>query len=242
MRKDFIANASHELRTPLTVISGYLEGFVDDELCPDEWQIYIRQMRTQATRMKTLIEDLLTLSTLEASGENNDQDIVRVPDMLTGIVNEARTLSGAMKHKIDLVAEPELYIRGNHAQLYSAFSNIVFNAIQYTPERGEVAIKWYVDDTGVHMEVRDNGVGIASEHIPRLTERFYRIDRGRSREKGGTGLGLAIVKHVLAKHGGTLHISSQQGVGSQFRCDLPLTRIIPAENATPENDRRASSH
>ncbi|MEQ8426578.1 MAG: phosphate regulon sensor histidine kinase PhoR [Gammaproteobacteria bacterium] len=241
MRKDFIANASHELRTPLTVISGYLESFVDDEVCPREWKTHIRQMRTQATRMQNLIEDLLTLSTLEASEDDSTQDVVRVPDMLSGIYNEAKTLSGVMQHNIELEVEPRLYVSGNHAQLYSAFSNIVFNAIQYTPERGKVSIRWYSDDRGAHMEVRDNGLGIAAEHIPRLTERFYRIDKGRSREKGGTGLGLAIVKHVIAKHGGNLAINSKPGEGSVFRCNLPVSRIVPAVTTSTALDKDVSN-
>ena len=229
MRKDFIANASHELRTPLTVISGYLENFVDDELCPAEWLAYIRQMRTQTARMQNLIEDLLTLSTLEASEENVEKDVVRVPDMLATIYNEAKTLSGDMQHQIELQAEPSLYVYGSHAQLYSAFSNIVFNAIQYTAEHGLVQVRWFADEAGVHLEVTDNGLGIDEEHIPRLTERFYRIDEGRSREKGGTGLGLAIVKHVLAKHGGKLAIESKPGEGSKFTCNLPRSRIVQIE-------------
>ncbi len=231
MRKDFIANASHELRTPLTVISGYLESFVDDDLCPQEWLAYIRQMRTQTARMQNLIEDLLTLSTIEAGGVNVEKDVVRVPDLLNSITNEARTLSGEQQHVIELDAEPSLYVYGNHAHLYSAFSNIIFNAIQYTPAGCRVSIRWHSDEAGAHLTVVDNGSGIASEHIPRLTERFYRIDKGRSREKGGTGLGLAIVKHVLAKHGGQLSVASESGQGSTFTCHLPKSRIAQLEPA-----------
>ena len=229
MRKDFIANASHELRTPLTVVSGYLESFADDELCPAEWMACIRQMRFQATRMQHLLEDLLQLSSLEASNEALETDLVRVPDILATIIGEARTMSGEMAHQLQLESDPHLYLQGSHSQIYSAFSNLVFNAIQYTPEQGTVLIRWYADTDGAHLEVSDNGLGIASEHIPRLTERFYRIDKGRSREKGGTGLGLAIVKHVLARHGGKLHIESQLGEGSLFRCDFPQTLIAQLE-------------
>ncbi len=229
MRKDFIANASHELRTPLTVVSGYLESFADDDLCPAEWMAYIRQMRTQTSRMQHLLEDLLQLSSLEGNNDSLETDLVRVPDLLATIVSEARTLSGAMEHQLQLESDPRLYVRGNQSQLYSAFSNLVFNAIQYTPDRGKVYVRWYADTAGAHMEVADNGLGIAAEHIPRLTERFYRIDKGRSRERGGTGLGLAIVKHVLARHDGELHIESKLGEGSVFRCDLPGSSIAQLE-------------
>ena len=229
MRKDFIANASHELRTPLTVISGYLESFADDDLCPVEWLTYIRQMRTQTCRMQNLIEDLLQLSSLEASNSQQRKEIVRVPDMLNSILSEAKSLGGEIQHQLTLEAEPDLYIFGNHYQLYSAFSNLVFNAVQYTPAKGRIKLSWFRDDQGAHMLVEDNGLGIATEHIARLTERFYRIDKGRSREKGGTGLGLAIVKHVLANHGGQLIIESSIGEGSRFQCDLPRTVIASAQ-------------
>ncbi len=225
MRKDFIANASHELRTPLTVISGYLESFVDDEQCPQEWLAHIRQMRSQAIRMQNLIEDLLTLSAIEAGSVNAERELVKVPDVLNSICNEASTISGEQNHQIQLKVDDGLNVYGNPSQLHSAFSNLVFNAIQYTQARGVVEVEWYSDDKGAHFKVKDNGVGIASEHISRLTERFYRIDKGRSREKGGTGLGLAIVKHVLVKHGSDLVIESTPGKGSTFSCSLPTSRI-----------------
>ena len=226
MRKDFIANASHELRTPLTVISGYLEGFADDDLCPKKWSSYIRQMRTQTSRMQNLIKDLLQLSSLEVDAVNNDEESIPVPDILNSIVNEARSLSGFLNHNITLDVDPCLYVKGNQQQLYSAFSNLVFNAVQYTPEKGTVNIKWYEDNAGAHFSVADNGAGIAPEHIARLTERFYRVDKGRSRNQGGTGLGLAIVKHVLARHKARLHIESKVGKGSLFRCDFPPNLCI----------------
>jgi two-component system, OmpR family, phosphate regulon sensor histidine kinase PhoR len=229
MRKDFIANASHELRTPLTVISGYLESFVDDDSCPQEWITYIQQMRSQTTRMQHLIEDLMQLSGLETESRQSDKDIIPVPDVLTAIVNEAKSLSGYMAHTITLEADPHLYISGNQREIYSTFSNLVFNAIQYTPEHGQINIKWYEDEAGVHFSVRDNGLGIDSEHIPRLTERFYRVDKGRSREKGGTGLGLAIVKHALLRYEGNLVIESEIGKGSLFRCDFPASLIVHAQ-------------
>ncbi|MEM6998714.1 MAG: phosphate regulon sensor histidine kinase PhoR [Pseudomonadota bacterium] len=230
MRKDFIANASHELRTPLTVISGYLEGFVDDEECPREWVGYLQQMRSQTSRMQNLIEDLMQLSGLEANSGQSSKETIPMPDMLLTIVNEARSLSGFMSHNITLKADPTLYLQANQREIYSVFSNLVFNAVQYTPEHGSIDVEWYKDEKGVHFSVRDNGLGIASEHIPRLTERFYRIDKGRSREKGGTGLGLAIVKHALARYEGDLHIESEVGKGSLFRCDLPQSLIVEVES------------
>jgi len=230
MRRDFIANASHELRTPLTVISGYLEGFVNDDACPKEWSGYIQQMRSQTTRMQRLIEDLMELSGLEADSVKSEKEIIPVPDMLLAIVNEAKTLSGIMQHKITLDADQDLYLKANQREIYSVFSNLVFNAVHYTPEYGNIDIKWYEDDAGVHFSVQDNGLGFASEHIPRLTERFYRIDAGRSREKGGTGLGLAIVKHALARYDGDLFIESELGKGSLFRCNFPKSLAIHVQS------------
>lgn len=230
MRKDFIANASHELRTPLTVISGYLEGFVDDPQCPEAWVTYIQQMRSQSIRMQRLIEDLMQLSLLEAKSEKKDVCVIPVPDMLATITNEARSLSGFMNHDITLNVDQSLYLNANQQEIHSIFSNLVFNAVQYTPECGCIDVAWYEDDDGVHFSVQDDGFGIAPEHIPRLTERFYRIDAGRSREKGGTGLGLAIVKHALARYEGSLFIDSELNKGSLFRCDFPKSCAVRSEN------------
>jgi len=227
MRKDFIANASHELRTPLTVISGYLEGFADDmEVCPEPWRPHIEQMRKQSEQMQRLIDDLLQLSSLEMIAEREETEPVMVPDLLAAIYQEAQTLSGMMEHIFYLDTDPDLWIQGNQREIYSAISNLVFNAIQHTSERGIIRIHWYADKTGAHLEVADNGEGIAPEHIPRITERFYRVDKSRSRAKGGTGLGLAIVKHVMTRHGGNLHIESQLGKGSIFRCDFPARIVV----------------
>ena len=234
MRKDFIANASHELRTPLTVISGYLEGFIDDDVCPQQWITYIQQMRSQTSRMQHLIEDLMQLSGLEADSGQSEKEIIPVPDMLLTIVNEATTLSGFMAHQITLDADQGLYIKANQREIYSVFSNLVFNAVQYTPEYGRIDVRWYEDDSGLHFSVQDNGLGIAPEHISRLTERFYRVDKGRSREKGGTGLGLAIVKHALARYEGALHIESDLGKGSLFRCELPRALSVHIEKDEDE--------
>jgi two-component system phosphate regulon sensor histidine kinase PhoR len=227
MRKDFIANASHELRTPLTVISGYLEGMDDDmEQTHDVLQSQIKQMRRQCERMQRLIDDLLMLSMLETNAPDTEGEIVMVPDLLATIYQEAEGLSGIMKHIFYLETDPNLWLHGNQKEIYSAFSNLVFNAVQHTQEHGIIRLRWYADSEGAHFVVSDNGEGIAPEHIPRITERFYRVDKGRSRDKGGTGLGLAIVKHVLARHGGQLHIDSTLGKGSTFRCDFPARNIV----------------
>jgi two-component system phosphate regulon sensor histidine kinase PhoR len=236
MRRDFIANASHELRTPLTVIAGYLESFTDDiEQFPESVRPQIRQMRKQTERMQRMIEDLLALSVLETTPEETQPEVVMVPELLNSIYQEAQSLSGIMKHIFYLETDPGLWLRGNQRELYSAFSNLVFNAVQHTPEHGVIRLRWYADEKGAHFSVADNGEGIAPEHIPRITERFYRVDKGRSRDKGGTGLGLAIVKHVLSRHGGKLHIESQVGKGSTFRCDFPERAIVymnPGDDAS----------
>ncbi len=222
MRRDFIANASHELRTPLTVIAGYLESMDGDmDSSSADMQPLFRQMRNQANRMQTLIEDLLMLSTLESDSDEHESEPVAVADIMSSIYKEATTLSGEQKHIFVLDIDDDLLIRGNHNELYSAFSNLVVNAVQYTPAGGMIRIRWYEDELGAHLKVSDTGEGIAPGHIPRLTERFYRVDKDRSRESGGTGLGLAIVKHVMQRHRGGLYIDSELGKGSIFRCDFP---------------------
>lgn len=227
MRKDFIANASHELRTPLTVISGYLEA-IDNETrsLSLEWQPRIKQMRSQTRRMQNLIEDLLKLSRLESTSAADLSNEVDMTELLSVIHNEAHTLSGDQKHIFSLEIEPDLIVKGDRESLYSAFSNIVFNAVQYTPAGGMIRIKWYRTDLGACLEVNDSGEGIPTEHIHRVTERFYRVDKGRSREKGGTGLGLAIVKHVMVQHDAELKISSEPGFGTTVKCQIPERRII----------------
>lgn len=229
MRRDFIANASHELRTPLTVISGYLEAFEDEiELAPPEWAPKLRQMRSQAVRMQRLIEDLLQLSALESSADENPTEEVPVAELVLAVQKEAQGLSGAAAHRITVEADPGLWLSGSQRDLYSTVSNIVSNAVHHTPPGGEIRLRWYRDDRGAHLEVADRGEGIAPEHLARLTERFYRVDKGRSRAYGGTGLGLAIVKHALAKHEATLEIRSAVGKGSTFTCHFPPGRILPA--------------
>ena len=227
MRKDFIANASHELRTPITVISGYLEAIDSNagDLSP-EWQPRIRQMREQTRRMQNLIEDLLKLSRLESSRPANLDIEVDVEELISVIHGEAQTLSGGQGHKFPLETLPGLLVRGDYDGLYSAFSNIIFNAVEYTPPGGVIRIKWYRTETGACMEVADSGEGIPAEHIHRVTERFYRVDKGRSREKGGTGLGLAIAKHVMAQHDARLNITSEPGMGTTVKCLIPGHRVV----------------
>ena len=230
MRKDFIANASHELRSPLTVISGYLEA-IDNEadMLSTGWQARIKQMRNQAGRMQNLIEDLLKLSTLESKPSADLDNEVDIAELVSVIHDEARTLSGNRDHNFTLEIQAGLVLKADRDSLYSAFSNIVFNAVQYTPAGGLIGIKWYRAGTSACLEVTDSGEGIPAEHIQRVTERFYRVDKARSREKGGTGLGLAIVKHVMVQHEAELKISSEPGGGTTVECHFPIHRLIAVE-------------
>lgn len=220
MREDFVANVSHELRTPLTVIHGYLETLVDQDL--DETKhlrkIFL-QMQQQTWRMENLVENLLLLSRLESQEEENKiEKPVILSDLLANIFQEAKELSGDLHHDIKLDVEEEMLLMGYEDELYSLFSNIIFNAVKYTPEKGKIRIACYKKNNCVYFQVSDTGIGIAAEHIPRLTERFYRVDPARSRASGGTGLGLAIAKHVLLRHHAKLEIQSELGIGSQFTC------------------------
>jgi two-component system phosphate regulon sensor histidine kinase PhoR len=227
MRRDFVANVSHEMRTPLTVICGYLELFAEaDNRDSDEFDDVIVRMSEQASRLQSIIGDLLLLSRLESETYSTKHETVNVPQMLKVLAEEARSLSGYKNHDISLECDDNLFIIGNEQELRSAFSNLAFNAVNYTPAGGEVSLSWYRDDEGAHFAVRDTGIGIPAQHIERLTERFYRVDVGRSRHSGGTGLGLAIVKHVLQRHRASLHIESQAGQGSLFRCDFTPEQIV----------------
>ncbi|RVU31793.1 phosphate regulon sensor histidine kinase PhoR [Neptunomonas marina] len=216
-RQDFVANASHELRTPLTVIRGYLETFLDQPL-PKPMERALTQMQNQAIRMESLVSDLLLLSRLEASQHIPDENPVNIQGMLRSIQADAIALSGDKEHRIELDANPNYDLLGQSQELQNAFSNLVFNAVRYTPAQGHIKVTWEVDTEGGHLCVTDDGIGIDSIHLERLTERFYRVDEGRSSATGGTGLGLAIVKHALQRHGARLEIESQPGVGSSFCC------------------------
>ena len=222
MRRDFVANASHELRTPLTVISGYLEALLDGIDDDSAWRPPLRSMQQQSERMMTIIRDLLLLSRLEDPDEALRPEPVNVPSLLTRIVRDARVLSGERGHRIELQAEPALWLNGMGGELHSAFANLVFNGVQHTPPGSLVTVSWFRDAGAIHLVVEDNGDGIPAHHLPRLSERFYRVDKSRQRERGGTGLGLAIVKHVVHRHGGRLRIASEVGKGSRFECEFPL--------------------
>ena len=223
MRRDFVANVSHELRTPLTVIAGYLETLLDsDEAALERWRQPFHGMHQQSRRMLHIIEDLLMLARLESPKEPLPRKPVAVPQLLEDIAEEAQALSGEDGHQIEVIADAQLWMMGCEKELRSAFSNLVFNAVRYTPAEGRIDLRWFADESGLHLVVEDNGEGIAPQHLPRLTERFYRINRDRSRSSGGTGLGLSIVKHVVNHHGGQLRMTSELGVGSVFTCDFPL--------------------
>lgn len=227
MRREFVANASHELRSPLTVIAGYLEALNEDDQVKQDWDAPVREMRRQAERMSGIVADLLELSRLETAEANVAGEEIDVRGMLTRIREEALAL-GEGPSDIALEFQSAANLRGVEREIYSAFSNLVFNATRYTPPSGRIAVRWErVGRRGV-MTVTDTGIGIAVEHISRLTERFYRVDPGRVRSKGGTGLGLAIVKHVLQRHGARLEISSRPGKGSAFACVFPAERVVPS--------------
>ena len=223
-RKDFVANASHELRTPLTVISGYLDTLADDPSIDETWHGPIRDMRAQAQRMNTIIADLLELSRLEATDGEAPRDPIDVPRMLERMHRNALSDDDRPRQvSLDLETDDGLY--GSAQEIESAFTNLLVNGIKYTLSDGTVRMRWWSDDEGAYFSVIDSGIGIPAEHLPRLTERFYRVDSGRSRDRGGSGLGLAIVKHALQRHGGWLDVQSTEGEGSTFTCHFPQQRI-----------------
>lgn len=244
MRRDFIANVSHELRTPLTVVGGFLETLTDMEgAVPESTRQYFSMMQEQTSRMRRLIEDLLTLSQIESNAQSPESNEIDMGHMLNMILNDAKALSQTIaqegqnpkskqqaQHNITLEADANLNITGAAEELQSALSNLVSNAIRYTPQGGDIHISWQMEDksgskTAV-FSVNDSGIGIEQQHIDRLTERFYRVDRSRSRQTGGTGLGLSIVKHILTRHQAKLDIKSTLGEGSTFSVIFPKERII----------------
>ncbi len=228
MRRDFVANTSHELRSPLTVLQGYLENM--EEVAEGElsrWKRPLQKMQKQTGRMIRIVDDMLFLSRVENPEQAPRREVVDVPTLLVTIADEARELSlqqNGGERDIHLNAERNLKLNGEESELYAAFSNLIFNAVKYTPHDGEIHISWKMVEEGPRFRVEDSGIGIPAEHLPRLTERFYRVDAGRSREKGGTGLGLAIVRHVVNHHGAEFTVQSQQGVGSTFSITFPPQR------------------
>jgi len=225
MRRDFVANVSHELRTPLTVVAGFLETAADGlaELPPAEVHQFLEMAGDQARRMQRLIEDLLTLATLETDAPP-EEDAIDMTRMLAEVHADAVALSGG-RHVVTLDNDGPATLLGSYRELRSALGNLASNAVRYTPAQGRIALSWHGDAAGPAFAVCDTGIGIEAQHVPRLTERFYRVDRGRSRETGGTGLGLAIVKHVLERHQARLEIASEPGYGSTFTAVFPPRRV-----------------
>lgn len=225
IRRDFVANASHELRTPLTVLRGYLDMMsADGDAALKPWQGPIGEMRGQAQRMEALIADLLKLARLESEGQQARLEVIDVPAMLHRAVEDARAVSKG-QHRFESEIADDVKLLGRDVELLSIFSNLISNASQYTPQGGTIRVRWWGDAEGAHYSVTDTGIGISEKDLPRLTERFYRVDVGRSRASGGTGLGLSIVKHALERHEARLKIESEVGVGSTFTCHFPPHRV-----------------
>ena len=230
MRRDFIANVSHELRTPLTVVGGFVETLLDMEgAVPESTRSYFHMMQDQTSRMGRLIEDLLTLSHIESNALPPEDTEINMSALLNMLLNDANGLSQG-KHKISVEVDQHLDLIGAPEELQSALTNLVSNAIRYTPAGGEILISWKLRDTQAVFSVKDNGIGIEQQHIDRLTERFYRVDRSRSRETGGTGLGLSIVKHILTRHQAKLDITSVIDTGSVFSIAFPKARVVQKSN------------
>jgi two-component system phosphate regulon sensor histidine kinase PhoR len=236
IRRDFVANISHELRTPLTVMTGFLEAMASDEGIDEQSRKRsIELMQQQSKRMYRLVEDLMLLSRLENEQKPVKHEVVHVPQMLLTLKEEAQVISGERAHSIHVEADKDLLIYGDAKELDSAFSNLIINAVNYTPDKGSITIKWFRDEAGAHLAIGDTGIGIPRHHLARITERFYRVDVARSRETGGSGLGLAIVKHALNRHNAALSIESEVGAGSTFTCNFPRDSIVD------EADERAAS-
>ena len=234
MRKDFVANVSHEIRTPVTVIGGFAETLLELDLDDASRRDYLAMIQRQSHTMQRLVDDLLTLSSLENANSPAKDEPVDLVAMVQGLAQEARILSQD-KHLIDIKIAGHPALQASSAQVESAIRNLLTNAVRYTPSGGRISIDWRVRNGYGELSVSDTGIGIAAEHLPRLSERFYRVDRGRSRETGGTGLGLAIVKHIMSQHGGQLRIESLPAQGSTFTLRFPGRRVLEAApGATPD--------
>lgn len=227
MRRDFVANVSHELRTPLTVISGYLESMLDDESLDRENRDALHSIYQQSARMKNIVQDLLQLSRLESEPEDFRDDEIHMPSLLSALLSELMHVAEASGHQLYTEINENLSVQGAEKELTSLVTNLVHNALRHTPSGTEVWVRWFQDDDGSAVfQVQDSGPGIEAEHLPRLTERFYRVDRGRARAVGGSGLGLSIVKHIVQRHGAHLLIDSELGTGTLFTCVFPAGRTI----------------
>ena len=227
MRRHFVANVSHELRTPLTVLGGYVETLRQmDKINIADLKKHLDTMHEQSARMQRLVDDLLTLSRLETAPPRTKEESVDVAQLLENLKQQAQLLSGEQHHVITLEANRALQLLGSREELHSAFSNLINNAVRYTPASGAIRLVWHATGAGAEFAVTDTGEGIELMHIPHLTERFYRVDTARSRASGGTGLGLSIVKHVLLRHDASLEIESEVGRGSTFRCVFPASRTV----------------
>lgn len=239
MRRDFVANVSHEIRTPLTVVAGFVETLLDMELSAEERRRCLEMVQKQTATMQRLVEDLLTLATLESTSLPPEHTGVSLEPLLQAVVADVRALS-AGRHPIALQIESDAGLRGAPAELDSAVRNLLTNAVRYTPDGGTITVTWRIVEGEGVLSVRDTGIGIAAEHLPRLTERFYRVDRGRSRDIGGTGLGLAIVKHVAQRHHARLEIESRVGYGSTFALRFPSARVATAASLNAAADHAES--
>jgi two-component system phosphate regulon sensor histidine kinase PhoR len=238
LRREFIANASHELRSPLTVVSGYLDTLVTDEDTPESWELPLQQMQIQTNRMNQIVGELLELSRLESAGAAPMDEFIDVVGLMSAVRKSVQGQVSAPE--VVIQADSMSQLRGSAAEIETVILNLVSNAIRHTPQDGKVTISWSSDSKGAILSVKDTGIGIEAEHIPRLTERFFRVDTGRSRDQGGVGLGLAIVKHALERHGATLKIESKPGEGSEFACRFPIERLVESEGVDLPGDRRTA--
>ncbi len=238
MRKDFVGNVSHELGTPITVIKGYLEAILDNlDALDEKWHKPMQQMQQQSMRMENIVRDLLMLSSLETKGLTKTQDVIDLNGLFSEIESDTQQMFKDKAHTFELVCPTALSVVGKRSEMYSAISNLVVNAAKYTAAGGHIKLSANKGANSLDITVQDNGIGIESHHIPRLTERFYRIDGSRSSDTGGTGLGLAIVKHILARHEAELETKSIYGQGSCFICRLPLSRVATSPTGQARSEK-----
>lgn len=225
MRKDFVANVSHEIRTPLTVVAGFAEALIDQDFSDADEKKYLELIRVQADTMRQLVDDLLTLSTLESAQRPPLDELVDLSEIATSELENIQSLSGS-GHQFTLQVDGQLMVRGQRKEIATVLRNLLTNAVRYTPSPGNILLSATANETSASLTVTDSGIGISEEQIPRLTERFYRVDKGRSRANGGTGLGLAIVKHIAIRHDARLEIDSKPGIGSSFSLVFPAHRVV----------------